>query len=179
MEPALHIRSFGSLELLYPESRSGSLLPLLLPATLKSQSLLVYPVVHRRYLHSRNHLAELFWGDRPERKARCSLSTALWQIRRCLPRDDYLLCGAANVQFSPDLPLWLDTQAFEAQATQPDLASLHAAVDLYRGDFLDSFYDDWVISERYRLEAIFLDALARLMAAQEVQAEQALLQTLT
>jgi DNA-binding SARP family transcriptional activator len=101
MEPALHIRSFGSLELLYPESRSGSLLPLLLPATLKSQSLLVYLAVHRRYLHSRNHLAELFWGDRPERKARHSLSTALWQIRRCLPRDDYLLCGAANVQFNP------------------------------------------------------------------------------
>lgn len=173
MEPALHIRSFSSLELLYPENGSGSLLPLLLPATLKSQSLLVYLAVHRRYLHSRNHLAELFWGDRPERKARRSLSTALWQIRRCLPRDDYLLCGAANVQFSPELPLWLDTQAFEALAARSDLASLHAAVDLYRGDFLSDFYDDWVISERYRLEAIFLDMLARLMAAQETAGDHA------
>ncbi len=62
--------------------------PLLMPATLKSQSLLAYLIVHRRRPHSRDRLAELFWGDRPERKARRSLSTALWQIHRCLPRDD-------------------------------------------------------------------------------------------
>jgi DNA-binding SARP family transcriptional activator len=144
-----------------------------MPATLKSQSLLAYLIVHRRQPHSRDHLAELFWGDRPERKARRSLSTALWQIHRCLPGDDFLLCGPTCVQVNPECPLWLDAQAFEAQAAQPDLASLHAAADLYRGDFLDGFYDDWVIGERYRLEGIYLGVLARLMAAQEVASDHA------
>lgn len=173
MEPPLIVCLLGSFELQHARERDGPRQALLLPATLKSQSLLAYLIVFRRQPHTREHLAALFWGDRPEHRARRSLSTALWQIRRCLPRDDYLLCEAANVQFSPELPLWLDTQAFEAQAARPDPASLHAAVDLYRGDFLDGFYDDWVVSERYRLEAIFLDTLARLMAAQEAQGDHA------
>ncbi len=82
-----------------------------------------------------------------------------------------ILCTATTIQFNPETPLWLDVQDFEAQAARPDLASLQAAADLYRGDFLSGFYDDWVISERYRLESVFLDALARLMAAQEAQGE--------
>lgn len=50
----------------------------------------------------------------------------------------------------------VDVQAFEAQAARSDPASLQAAVDLYRGDFLNNFYDDWVFSERYRLESLLL-----------------------
>ncbi|MBN2149775.1 MAG: AAA family ATPase, partial [Anaerolineales bacterium] len=38
---------------------------------------------------------------------------------------------------------------------------------LYRGDFLDGFYDDWIISERYRLESLYLETLARLIAVYE------------
>ena len=119
MEPSLHVRFFGSFELQYPGDRDGLPQPLLMPATLKSQSLLAYLIVHRRQPHSRDHLAELFWGDRPERKARRSLSTALWQIHRCLPRDDLLLCTPTSIQFNPETPLWLDVQAFEAQAARP------------------------------------------------------------
>ena len=167
MEPSLLIHLLGCFEIQYPGDKDELPQPLLMPATLKSQSLLAYLIVHRRQPHSRDHLAELFWGDRPERKARRSLSTALWQIHRCLCRDDFLLCTPASVQFNPETPLWLDVQAFEAEAARPAPASLHAAVDLYRGDFLNNFYDDWVISERYRLESIFLDVLARLMAARE------------
>ena len=96
MGSSLHVRFFGNFDLQYPEDRDGPLQPLLMPATLKSQSLLAYLIVHRRQSHSRDHLAELFWGDRPERKARRSLSTALSQIQRCLPRDDFLLCDAGQ-----------------------------------------------------------------------------------
>lgn len=167
MEPSLLIHLLGCFEIQYPGDKDESPQPLLMPATLKSQSLLAYLIVHRRQPHSRDHLAELFWGDRPDRKARRSLSTALWQVHRCLSRDDFLLCTPASVQFNPETSLWLDVQAFEAQAARSDPASLQAAVDLYRGDFLNNFYDDWVFSERYRLESLLLDVLARLMTAQE------------
>jgi hypothetical protein len=53
------------------------------PAMLKSQSLLAYLILHRHQPQPRERLAGLFWGDRPERKARRSLATALWHIRRC------------------------------------------------------------------------------------------------
>jgi DNA-binding SARP family transcriptional activator len=44
-------------------------------------------------------------------------------------------------------------------------------VALYRNDFLDGFYDDWIINERYRLETLFSEALARLMVGQEAKGE--------
>jgi predicted ATPase len=71
------------------------------------------------------------------------------------------------VQINPEAPLWLDVEEFEALAAHAGIPSLQKAEVLYRGDFLDGFFDDWVINERYRLEALFLDLLSRLMVAHE------------
>lgn len=141
--------------------------PLPNPPTLKSQSLLAYLVCHRSQPQPRDRLAGLFYGERPERKARRCLSTALWHIHRCLPDETVLLNDSHSVQFDPHNSLWLDQDEFEAHASRTDAAALQTAVALYRGDFLDGFYDDWILSERYRLEALFLEALARLMVIYE------------
>ncbi|MCK4448979.1 MAG: AAA family ATPase, partial [Anaerolineae bacterium] len=45
------------------------------------------------------------------------------------------------------------------------------AVVLYKGDFLEGFYDDWCLEERYRLEGLYLEALERLVAAHETLAQ--------
>jgi len=141
------------------------------PATLKSQSLLAYLALHRRQPQLRERLAGLFWGDRPEHKARGSLATGLWRIRRCLPDKGLILSTSHTIQFDPQADLWLDVEVFETQASQDDVASLQSAVVLYRGDFMDGFYDDWIINERYRLETLFIETLARLMVGQEAQEE--------
>src|SRR5512139_3550947 len=137
------------------------------PPTLKSQSLLAYLVHHRRQPHPRDQLAGLFFGERTEHKARRSLSTALWHIRRCLPNDSFLLSDPQTVQFDPQSPIWLDVEEFEALAVRSEAASLHSAIGLYRGDFLDGFYDDWIICERDRLESLYLETLARLIVVYE------------
>jgi ABC-type oligopeptide transport system substrate-binding subunit/DNA-binding SARP family transcriptional activator len=148
------------------------------PPTLKSQSLLAYLVLHRDQPQPRERLAGMFWGDRPERKARSSLATALWHTRRCLPDEELILGDLHTVQFHPQAELWLDVEEFEARASAEDVGSLESAVALYRGDFLDGFYDDWVINQRYRLEGLFLEVLARLMAGRETGGEhQAALET--
>ena len=64
--------------------------PLPQPATPNSQSMLVYLVLHRDRPQPRERLATLFWGDRPERKARGSLARphrarAEWRVGRWLP----------------------------------------------------------------------------------------------
>jgi predicted ATPase len=71
------------------------------------------------------------------------------------------------VQFDPQNHIWMDVDEFELKAVRTDVASLQQAVSLYRGDFLEGFYDDWIISERYRFESLYLDALARLMILYE------------
>jgi DNA-binding SARP family transcriptional activator/tetratricopeptide (TPR) repeat protein len=177
MAPELQVRCLGRLGLHYRKAPEGATSELPLPATLKAQSLLAYLIVHRDRPHSRDHLAELFWGDRPEHNARRSLATALWQIHRCLPGDDFILADAAGVQFNPHTAFWLDVAEFEKLArmrTPPThVSALQEAIDLYRGDFLDGFYDDWALSERYRLESLYCDALAGLMAARETLGEHA------
>jgi len=143
--------------------------PLPTPPTLKSQSLLAYLVFHRHCPHPRDRLAGLFWSDRPEPKARRSLSTALWHIRRCLPSEGLILSNPHAVRFDPQADFWLDVEEFESQASRDDTASLQRAASLYRGDFLSGFYDDWIINERYRLETLFFEVLARLMVAYETE----------
>lgn len=181
MVPELHVRCLGRLSLHGSEVPSGTDRELRLPATLKSQSLLVFLIIHRHQAHSRASLAELFWGDHPERRARRSLSTALWQIHHCLPGDDFLLADAADVQFNPRPLIWLDVAEFEQLAvaalhsSRPatGLAALQGAVALYRGDFMEGFGDEWVLSQRYQLENLYHDALARLMLAHAEQGEHA------
>jgi DNA-binding SARP family transcriptional activator len=86
------------------------------------------------------------------------------------------------VQLSPDATLWLDVGEFEracaaAQGQQgaqlePALADqLRAAVELYRGDLLEGWYQDWCLYERERLESMYLSALDKLMAFCETSGE--------
>jgi len=162
--PTLQLYMLGALEIQY----NGQQLPK--PPTLKSQSLLAYAVLHRDRPQPRDRLVGLYWGDRAEDKARRSLRTALWHIRRCLPEGS-IRSDPHTVQFDPQGDVWLDVDEFESLVAHDDIASLQAAVALYRGDFLDGFYDDWIINERYRLESLATEARARLMLAQEARGE--------
>ena len=135
------------------------------PATLKSQSLLAYMVMHQGTPQTRERLAELFWGDWPSDKARRNLSTALWRVRRCFPVEVFST-DAHSVCFNFPEDYSFDIQTFEVLIEKDDVASLEEAIGLYRGEFLEGFYDDWVINTRYRLEAAYFDALARLMGLQ-------------
>jgi ABC-type oligopeptide transport system substrate-binding subunit/DNA-binding SARP family transcriptional activator len=141
------------------------------PPTLKSQSLLAYLILHRDQPQPRDGLVDLFWGDRPEAKARRSLRTALWHIRRGLPDEALILSDRRTVQFDPRADLWLDVDEFEALVGADDIADVQSAVARYRGDFMEGFYDDWVVNERYRVETLFSEALAQLMVGQEERGE--------
>ena len=150
--------------------------PLQLPATVRARSLLAYLVTYRQRSHSRERLAELFWPGRPRARALRSLSTALWHIRRVLPSGDYILSDAHTVQFNPQSDYWLDVEAFEEKMqdarsrmreAESCILPLTSCVQLYRGDFLEGFYDDWCLEVRYRLEGMYLEALERLMTALE------------
>ncbi|MGQ9492612.1 MAG: ABC transporter substrate-binding protein [Anaerolineae bacterium] len=161
--PTLQIRLLGRLALRW-DSQS-----LLLPATRKAQSLLAYLVMNRALPQSRDRLADLFWGEQPEHKARRSLATALWLIRRCLPAEGFLRTDADTVRFEPQGELWLDVDEYKSYICTNDFLSLQRGVALYRGDFLDGFYDDWVINTRYWLQSLFLEGLTRLMAGYEAR----------
>lgn len=145
-----------------------------------ARSLLAYLLTYRQQPHTRDLLAGTFWPDVADKVARRRLSQTLWQIGRFwrnLPAvqadpaaPPLLLTSADTLRLNPTLPLWLDVEEFSRQHTlcqqyPPESGeSLQAAarcLELYRGEFLAGYYDDWVMLEREGLRAKLLQVLER------------------
>ena len=147
--------------------------------TQKARALLAYLVMHRDRAFPRAVLAGLLWGDMPEERALHNLADSLWRIRQVIG-PGYFLADHHTLRFNPDADYWLDVSAFEQhlaashqpsavsdqQSTSPQSATcnLQSAISLYRGDFLEGFYDDWCLAERERLHTLYLDALRALVS---------------
>lgn len=176
----LHVRLFGSFEL----EREGRLLERF--ASRKSGELFAYLALNRRGLHTREHLAGVFWGDSEEERARHALNTTLWRINRvlepaggCAKQRGYLRVTPQHIGFNSASDTWVDVAEFESrcelaeQADTPDQRALlySQAISFYRADLLVDCYEDWCVVERERLQALYLRALARLMAHNSAQSE--------
>jgi len=142
------------------------------------QSLLAWLVLNRRKTHAREALADLFWGEQREDRARSCLSTALWRLKQALEPAGvspgaYLISDSAAVGFNCESDHWLDVAAFEEgvgalrtrgpAGSAPDWARAEAAIAHYTGDLLEGFYDDWALRERERLRLLYLESLAALL----------------
>jgi len=110
---------------------------------------------------SRAVLAEMFWGDQDEERARHSLSDALSHLRRVLGRDA-IASRQTDVWIAPDCKLTVDALELAAAAAARDTARV---VELYGGPFMDGVsvprsctFEEWVARERDRLERLFLSA---------------------
>lgn len=145
----------------------------------KVQELFCYLLLYRSRPHPREKLASLLWCDCSTAQSRRYLRQALWQLQTSL--DQYtphpptlLLTEPEWLQIAPEHPFWLDVAQFEAayaetqgipgdhlSATQVD--RLHQAVELYNGDLLENWYQDWCLFERERLQNMYLIMLDKLM----------------
>lgn len=170
----LRIRLFGNVRIAHDDWRSEA------KTTHAVQALLAFLLLQRHRAHPRESLAGTFWGDRSESRARGCLSTALWRLRQVLePKGiasgTYLVTtSTGEVRFNGKSDHWLDVAVFEEVVT-PILATpvrvmddaaareLEAALELYTGELLEGFFDDWALRERERLRGLYLNSLAHLM----------------
>jgi DNA-binding SARP family transcriptional activator len=170
----LHVTMLGRFEIWEETRHEGGEMrrALSLPATNKSQSLLAYLLLHRETPHSRDALAEMFWPGRPPQRARRSLATALWRIRRSFAPIDPLQTDHQFARITLPGDVLVDAERFQrvvAQAT--GVEALQEAVTLYHGDLLPGFYDDWVVRKRDWMQAQYQQALLRLMEQHEARGE--------
>ncbi|HZV79309.1 MAG TPA: AAA family ATPase, partial [Candidatus Binatus sp.] len=138
--------------------------PVAAPSTQKARALLAYLVMRQGTDIARERLLELFWPDADPDRARDSLRTALYSIRRSLrdahaDPDELLSTTKSVVRWNPQTVL--DSDRFTELAKQQTADTLAEALALYRGDFLEGDYDDWTVVERERLSAAYEGALAR------------------
>ncbi|MDT7602293.1 MAG: hypothetical protein QOF61_290 [Acidobacteriota bacterium] len=174
---ALRIRLFGK----FSAARDGRELEKL--DACKAQELLCYLLVHRARPHPREALAALLWGDATTEKSKKYLRQSLWHLQGVLDahaarQDDeqeMLHAGHDWVQLNAGVEFWLDVERFEhafeaargqrgAQLVAETRDELRAAVELYRGDLLEGWYQDWCLFERERLQNMYLLMLDKLMS---------------
>jgi DNA-binding SARP family transcriptional activator len=146
----------------------------------KQQELLCYLLLHRDRAHPRETLASLLWSANSTAKSKKYLRQALWQLQNItdpqgtLPNRDLLLIDADWVRPNPAADLWLDVEVFEQAFVRAQdmpghrLDNLQAevlcdAAELYMGDLLEGWFQDWCLYERERLQNILFAILEKLI----------------
>lgn len=144
------------------------------------QELFSYLVLYRDRRHPREMLADLLWGDCSTAQAKGYLRKALWQLQTTLdaqlePNNGRVLVVEADwVQINPKADLWLDVAEFERafmlvqglSGQEIDFRGvqvLREAVNLYQGDLLEGWYQDWCLYKREQLQHMYLAMVDKLM----------------
>jgi len=144
------------------------------------KGLLGYLTLFRHRFHAREVLAGLFWGESSEDRARSSLNTTLWRLRKVLepgsiPVGAYLVTTpTGEIGFNSKSDHWIDIEIFEDHIKPilaipsdslkaNDVSRLENALQLYQGELLEGFYDDWALRERERLRSLFVKGQIHLL----------------
>jgi len=151
----------------------------------KAQELFSYLLLNRGRRFPRETLGNLLWPDGTPAQCRKYLRQALWHVQSALEpltsSGAALICADADwLRLGSPAPLDLDVETFErayqsvketpGAALDAQAAALVAsAVQLYEGDLLEGWYQDWCLYERERLQVIHLALLDRLMGYSEAQ----------
>ncbi|WP_395139406.1 BTAD domain-containing putative transcriptional regulator, partial [Armatimonas sp.] len=148
------IRMLGRLEILQGQGQPKAL------RNGRDASLLAFLAFHRETEHSRERLAELFWGEQQD--AAALLRGSLTRLRRHLeqagtPSGTVLVTGRSQIALNREVVntdvvefkrLW---QLASAAPTPRKIAPLSEAVALYRGELLPLQTEDWIIGVREEL----------------------------
>lgn len=152
--PALRIRLFGQPRL----EQHGQTLRFSAPP--KTFPLLAYLILHSSGSQTRDSIAFTLWEDESEEDARANLRRHLYHLQRALPPADgepWIVVGGDSLEWNNAASAWVDVLEFSKLVGSSE--TLEAAVELYRGDLLQNYYDDWVFGERERLRNEYLNAL--------------------
>jgi DNA-binding SARP family transcriptional activator len=176
----LHISLFGKLSIQADEQvfeRSENTKPC---------ELLCYLLVHHDHPHPREKIASLLWEKVATARSKKNLRHTLWQLQSSLKPyhqacdADLLLVEPEWLQFNEQARVNLDVREFERAyaltvgSAGRELAPLQAqviekALELYRGDLLDGWYQDWCLFERERLQNMYLSLLEKMIDCCELR----------
>jgi DNA-binding SARP family transcriptional activator len=174
---SLIVRFFGRFSLCYGDEVLEDLIPG------KAKELFCYLMTHRQRPIGREFLASVLWDDCTTKHSRQYLRKSLWQLQSTLCKftaaaQPILKVDGQWVSVNPGADIWVDVTEFERICTGLDgnpgledlarLKALETAVDLYRGDFLENWYQDWCLYDRERLQNIYLVILDRVVAQAEM-----------
>ncbi len=128
-----------------------------------AQLLLAYLALHAGQAQPRAKLGGLLWPDSDEKNARSNLRHALWRLRGALGEEHFEVDKTA-ITFQPNGDWRLDVaELYEEPLASASAEALLDQISFYRGELLPGAYEDWVVRERERLEAVFGDRVDLLL----------------
>jgi len=145
----------------------------------KEQELFSYLLVHRNRPHPRESLASLLWANTSTERSKKYLRQALWHIATALQdsgtEQKLLQVEHDWVQLKMQPGVWADVVVFDdafavaqgiaaAKLDTATVTRLKEAVEVYKGDLLEGWYQDWCLFERERFQNSYLYMLDKLMA---------------
>jgi DNA-binding SARP family transcriptional activator len=136
----------------------------------KVQSLLAYLILHPRYPHRREALADLLSPDALPQRVRRNFSDTLYRLQKGLS-PEWLAVDSDTVALRSGDDLWVDVWEFERLAASERESDLQKAVALYTGDLIPELYADWILPERELRRNQYLAILENLATLQEAQGE--------
>ena len=122
----------------------------------KVASLLAYLALHVGRDCSRDVLCEALWPDGDPHETRNRLRVTLSSLRRQLeppgvPPGAVLDTSVTNAVRLRAESVWVDVATFETALRTGDTAVARA---LYKGELLPTFYEEWILMERERLNSL-------------------------
>ena len=160
-----HVNLFGKFEVTTADGTPINI------AGAKTQGLIAFLAMNMGMPPTRDRIVNLFWGDRFTDQARQSLRQAVAKLRRILPEGEAaLVVEHDRIGFNPDV-VTVDVDRFSELADSEDANGAIEAVSLLRGPLLDGFYgqqsefEDWISSERQRINELSCKVLEKASAA--------------
>jgi len=154
----------------------------------KVEELFTYLVLHRHQPQQRDIVADLLWGEATADKPRLYLRKTLSQLQNTFQhqkgsaKEQVILTESEWIQLNPEIDLWSDAEVFENafqsvhgtsghELTFDQVGLLQNAVDLYTGDLLEGWYQNWCVCERERFQYMYLAMLDKLLSFHEFYQE--------
>jgi len=136
--------------------------------------LLVYLILAVDAPPGRRQIAFEFWPDSTEKQALSNLRKLLHDLRESVPGiDRYLKITSASIHWNREWPFYSDVHEFERAARGTTLRELREAEELYQGELLPGYGEEWLAAKRERLAQTYLSVLDKLVSLLERQREYA------
>ncbi len=175
--PCLWVRFFGRFELLRDGGEA-----VCLGRNARALAILKYLLARRcERPVSQDHLMGWLWPESDPKRARWSLNSAVYALRKLLggclpslPASEAILFQGGGYRLSPRILLSTDVEEFysryeeghrleDAGRVSEAVSQYEKAAELYRGDYLtEDLYEEWTMIERERLLDAYVDSLRRL-----------------
>jgi LuxR family maltose regulon positive regulatory protein len=147
--------------------------------TKRARDILCFIASRRHRRASKDTIIDTFWGESDFEAVEKNFHPTVSHIRKALNsnqplKQNFLLYRDGDYQLSPNFSYRIDTEEFDRLVSEGETArrardfdrcisSYEAAIKIYRGDFMQGSYDEWVDEQRsyYREQHLrLLEALA-------------------